>query len=63
MLSFTACQSKTKASNQNSGVISENNRNVEQLSEAIEVILNDATVDFIGNYPISEDFFYWVASN
>ncbi len=63
MLSFTACQSKTKASNQNSGVISENNRNVEQLNEAIEVILNDATADFIGNYPISDDFFYWVASN
>ena len=62
MLILTACQN-TQTSIKNTGVISEENRNVEQLSDAVDVILNNCTAEFIGNNPVTEDFFFWVAKS
>lgn len=61
-LLFTACHS-TQKPKENTGTISVESRNVEQLSEAVDIILNNCTADFVGNNPVTEDFFFWIAQN
>ena len=60
LVTLPACQN-LNTPKKNSGVVSVENRNVEQLSEAITILLNDCTADFIGNNPVDEDFFFWIA--
>lgn len=58
---FCACGTLDVSSDQNNGVIPKEDRNIDKLSDAVDVILEKTTSDFIGNYPVTDNFFYWIA--
>lgn len=56
-----ACSKASPQQTSGSGTIPKEERNMDDLSDAVDAILNEATADFIGNYSVTEGFFYWIA--
>ena len=62
LIFFDACVPKIgETPPEGSGKVPVEDRDIEQLSQAVDVILEDATSDFIGKFPVTDGFFYWVA--
>lgn len=58
-----ACgQHQISETKEEKGEIPTEDRQIEELTDAVDVILESATAEFIGNYPVTEGFFYWVAN-